>query len=93
MNRNNDNGEQLSLWREALFAMTIGWDLAIPIVGGVIVGYFVDRWLGTRYIFTLGLLTLGVTISFYNLARLIQRQDRQSRQEEKKKDHQDDQKG
>ena len=60
-------------WREALRATTLGWDLAIPIFGGVLIGYLLDRLLGTDYIFTLGLLMMGIFVSYYNLARFIQR--------------------
>lgn len=63
------------LWRDSLLAISAGWDLAIPIFGGVLLGYYLDRWLGTGHIFTLGLLMLGVGIGYYNLARLIRRLD------------------
>ena len=63
--------------------MSLGWDLAIPIFGGVLLGYALDRWLQTRYIFTMGLLFLGIAISYYNLARFIQRIDREDGQDEK----------
>lgn len=60
-------------WREALRATTLGWDMAIPIFGGVLVGYLLDRVLGTDYIFTLGLLMMGIFVSYYNIARFIQK--------------------
>ncbi|MBN1955593.1 MAG: AtpZ/AtpI family protein [Anaerolineae bacterium] len=61
------------LLREGLSAMSLGWDLALPIFGGVLLGYYVDRWLGTRYIFTIGLLMGGIGIGFYNIGRFIHR--------------------
>jgi len=64
-------------------AMSLGWDLAVPIFGGVLLGYALDRWLQTRYIFTVGLLFMGIAISYYNLARFIQRIDREDGQDEK----------
>ena len=63
--------------------MSLGWDLAVPIFGGVLLGYALDRWLQTRYIFTVGLLFMGIAISYYNLARFIQRIDREDGQDEK----------
>jgi len=75
-----ENGAWAALWREALTALSLGWDLALPIFGGVLVGYWLDRWLGTNPIFTLGLLVLGVAIGYYNVARFIQRQHRQHQQ-------------
>jgi F0F1-type ATP synthase assembly protein I len=63
----------LVLWREGLRAITLGWDLAVPIFAGVFFGSFLDRWLGTQTIFTLGLMMAGVMIAFYNLGKTIQR--------------------
>lgn len=87
MARQNDeeNGGWGSIWREAMVAMSLGWDLAVPIFGGVLLGYALDRFLGTRYIFTLGLLFLGVFVAYYNLARFIRRTDRADREREERK--------
>jgi F0F1-type ATP synthase assembly protein I len=63
------------LWREALRATSLGWDLAVPIFGGVLFGYVLDRSLGTPYVFTLGLLLLGIGAGFYNVLRSIHRLD------------------
>jgi ATP synthase protein I len=76
------------IWREALRATSAGWDLALPIFGGVLIGYLLDRLLNTRYIFTLGFLVLGIAAGYYNLIRSIQRLDDRSgrkpgREEEK----------
>lgn len=68
------------MWREALRLTTLGWELALPIFGGVLVGYYLDRWLAMRPIFTLGLLTLGLGVSVYNLWRAIQRLDARQKQ-------------
>lgn len=62
-----------SLWRESLRAMSLGWDLALPIFGGTLLGYFLDRWLGTSPAFTIGLIILGVFIGYYNLLQFISR--------------------
>lgn len=62
-----------SLWRESLRAMSLGWDLAIPIFGGALLGNFMDKFLGTSYIFTIGLILLGIIISYYNLGKFIAR--------------------
>jgi ATP synthase protein I len=71
-----DNAE---IWREALRATTLGWDLALPIFGGLLTGYLLDRALGTRYVFTLGLLIFGIGTGFYNVIRSIQRMDERTR--------------
>lgn len=67
------------LWRLALRATSLGWELAVPIFGGVIVGYLVDRLVGTSYVFTLAFLGLGIAAGFYNVIRSIQRVDAHSR--------------
>jgi F0F1-type ATP synthase assembly protein I len=69
----------IELWRESLTAMTLGWDLALPIFGGTLLGYALDRWLETGHVFTMGLLMLGIMIGYYNVARFIQRINRLDR--------------
>ena len=68
------------LWRESIRATVLGWDLALPIFMGVLAGYFLDKWLGTVYIFTIGLLVAGIAIGYYNIGRFIQRLDRITKQ-------------
>ncbi len=84
----NKKGERkhflVPLWSEALIAMSLGWDLAIPIFGGVLLGHYLDKLLHTTYEFTIGLLVMGVAISYYNLARFIQKTSKKHRREEKK---------
>ncbi len=70
-----------NLWRGALRATSLGWELALPIFGGVLSGYLLDRLVGTRYVFTLSLLMLGIATGFYNVIRSIQRVDERSRRE------------
>ena len=47
------------------FASGIGFTLAAFIFGGLAGGYFVDKYLGTKPVFTLGLFFLGIVIGFY----------------------------
>ena len=68
--KKNDRG----VWICALAATSLGWDLALPIFGGVLLGHLLDRWLDTGYVYTLGLLVLGIVIGFYNVARAIGRE-------------------
>ncbi len=72
------------LWAESLRALSLGWDLAIPIFGGVLLGQFIDKKIGTDYIFTIGLLFFGVSVSYYNLLTFVQKMKRID--EKKKKD-------
>jgi predicted F0F1-ATPase subunit len=92
MMKQNDGESRISIWREAAMATSLGWDIAIPIFGGVLLGYFLDRWLKTGYVFTIGLLFLGTIVSFYNLLRFAQQmmrqeQARKTREEERQKEN------
>ncbi|HUX77326.1 MAG TPA: AtpZ/AtpI family protein [Anaerolineae bacterium] len=71
--KEKDRASQSAAWRAAMPATSLGWDLALPIFGGVLLGHLLDRRLGTGYVFTLGLLVLGIFTGFYNVARSIQR--------------------
>lgn len=73
MREKDERGFWGSLWREALQATTLGWDLALPIFAGVLIGHVLDRRLDTGLTFTLGLLVFGVFVGYYNLWRFIQK--------------------
>lgn len=64
---NNNNS-----WHKDIPLTSLGWDLALPIFGGVFLGYQIDHRLGSSYTFTLALLLIGVVIAYYNLYKLIQ---------------------
>jgi ATP synthase protein I len=68
-----------ALWNDAATLTTLGWDLAVPIFGGVLLGYFLDRRLETGYVFTLSLLFLGIFVGFYNVIRFILRLEAKER--------------
>lgn len=74
------------LGQEMARASTLGWDLALPIFMGVLLGYYLDRQLGTRYTFTIGLLMVGIGAGFYNIWSFTSRIDaRQKRLREKRR--------
>lgn len=58
-----------NLWVQVSRVGTLGWLIALPIVGGALLGHLVDVRLGTRLTFTLALLMLGVVIAGYALWR------------------------
>lgn len=51
---------------------SLGWEIALPIFGGVIIGHYLDSLLNTTYQFTLSLLGLGIFIGYYNIFKRIQ---------------------
>jgi len=66
-------------WQQALTALTIGWDLALPIFGGVLLGHYVDRQSGGGYTFAVGLLVLGLAMGVHNMRRALERELRHHR--------------
>lgn len=57
---------------KAISLTSMGWELALPIFGGVIIGYQIDQFFNTSYTFTLSLLGLGIIIAYFNLYRHIE---------------------
>ena len=49
---------------------TLSWNLVIPIVGGVLLGAYLDNRLDSGFTWTLSLLVLGVIIALSNLYNL-----------------------
>jgi len=86
MTKRPDGDDWRDAWRDGLTAASLGWDLALPIFGGVLLGHLLDRRLGTRYAFTLGLLALGIGTGFYNVARSIQRVEARERRRASRED-------
>lgn len=73
-------------WADALNAMSLGWELGLPICAGAVLGHYLDVRLETGYTMTMGLLMLGIMVGVYNVARKIQRlieQDRYRAEQEK----------
>ena len=52
-------------------ASSIGWELALPIVTGPVVGYLIDRYYKTGATFTLVFLGIGLALGIGNLIRFI----------------------
>jgi F0F1-type ATP synthase assembly protein I len=48
-------------------ATTLGWNLVVPIVGGVLLGRYLDDLLGQDFTWTVSLLLVGVLVAFNNL--------------------------
>ncbi len=58
-----------NLWVQVSRVGTLGWLIALPIVGGALLGHFIDRRLGTGLTFTLALLLVGLTVAGFALWR------------------------
>jgi F0F1-type ATP synthase assembly protein I len=51
---------------------TLGWDLAVPIFGAALLGYYLDKTFFTNDALTVILIIAGIFIGYYNLVKLIQ---------------------
>jgi F0F1-type ATP synthase assembly protein I len=63
--------EASHFWRLVAVALSLGWNLVIPIVGGVLLGSFLDKRAGGGLVWTIGLLFTGVAVSLYNLYHIL----------------------
>lgn len=60
-------GEPDNFWHLVAQATTLGWNLMIPIVGGVLLGRYLDDMFDKEFTWTLSLLLMGVAVAFNNL--------------------------
>ena len=56
-----------NFWHMVAQATSLGWDLAVPIVGGVLLGRYLDDRFNKEFTWTLSLLLGGVAVAFNNL--------------------------
>ena len=61
------------LWRTALSAINLGWEMALPIFLGVLLGNYLDEITESRYNLTISSLLFGIFIGFYNYSRIIKK--------------------
>lgn len=74
MAHNNHNNKD-QIWNKALSAINLGWEMALPIFLGVLLGYHLDKLTNSRFNFTISLLVLGIFISNHNLIKYIKNID------------------
>ena len=63
-----------SFWRLAAMMSSLGWSLVLPIVGGALLGNYLDKVTGREFVWTVGLLFAGVAMSLYNLYHILYRE-------------------
>jgi ATP synthase protein I len=84
--REDTPSERRALWRDASNALTLGWNLALPIFGGALIGYLIDRWLKSSPIFFIGFIVLGIGAGFYSYFKTISRLESSQKTADEKKD-------
>lgn len=65
------SGERRKFWQLAMTMASLGWSLVLPIVGGALLGHYLDQLTGQGVKWTIGLLFLGVALAFYNLYYIL----------------------
>jgi len=73
MTEKNKKGD---IWRTALSAINLGWEMALPIFLGVLLGNYLDKITESKYHLTISLLVGGIFISYYNLLKYINKFNR-----------------
>jgi ATP synthase protein I len=63
--------ERSKFWHLAMTMASLGWSLVLPIVGGALLGHYLDQITGQGVKWTIGLLFLGVALAFYNLYYIL----------------------
>jgi len=63
-----------SFWNYVGLIGTIGWSVVIPMVGGVLLGRYLDRRSGGGWRWTLGLLVFGLALGCWSAWRSITRE-------------------
>lgn len=69
LDREHRSHQGRNVWVQVARVGTLGWVLALPIVGGAVLGHFIDRRLGTGLTFTLALLLFGLATAGFALWR------------------------
>lgn len=77
MNEPRDDGEArgdrkpFHFWRMVGIVSSLGWSMVLPIVGGALLGNYLDKVTGSEYVWTVGLLFGGVAMSLYNMYHIL----------------------
>ncbi|MBM3137655.1 MAG: AtpZ/AtpI family protein [Chloroflexi bacterium] len=79
----NDEKKKDRVWRAALSAINLGWEMALPIFLGVLLGNYLDMLTESRFNLTISLLVFGIFISFYNYSRIIKKFDQKDENNDK----------
>ncbi len=66
----------------ALNASSVGLEMGLSVIIGLLVGYYMDRWLGTEPWLMLGWLVLGLIAGFRGVLRAVNRAERAANAEE-----------
>ncbi len=58
-------------WQAALRLVGVGWYVGLSILGGVLAGLWLDSKFGTKPLFVILGLVLGIIVAFYGVYRMF----------------------
>ncbi len=67
----DDKQHARTFWRLVAAVSSLGWSMALPIVGGVLLGKYLDEKVGSGFVWTVGLLFGGVVMALYNMYHIL----------------------
>lgn len=62
---------KFKMYENLVFLTQIGISMIIPILGGLFIGKFIDEKLGTKSIFMLICIVLGVVVAFTSVYKMV----------------------
>ncbi|PLX32086.1 MAG: F0F1 ATP synthase subunit [Clostridiales bacterium] len=66
-------GSKFKMYENLVFLTQIGISMVVPILGGLLIGKFIDEKVGTNSIFMLSFIVLGVVVAFMNVYKMVMR--------------------
>ncbi len=66
-----DEQKGRGLWQTMAQATSLAWNVVVPIVGGALLGRYIDDRAGEEYMWTITLLFAGTFVAFYNLYHIL----------------------
>jgi F0F1-type ATP synthase assembly protein I len=65
------SGQKFKMYENLVFLTQIGISMVVPILGGLLIGKYIDGKVGTTSIFTLTFIVLGVGAAFMSVYKMV----------------------
>jgi len=70
--KTQDNKTKKQITHKGFSLTSLGWQLALPIFGGALLGYQLDRPSPNQFTFTLFFILFGIIVGYYNIYKIIE---------------------
>ncbi len=67
------SGQKFKMYENLVFLTQIGISMVVPILGGLLIGKYIDEKVGTTSIFMLTFIVLGVVVAFMSVYKMVMR--------------------